>query len=89
LKKILLLGLIAGVLNAESILEYDGEMTGYFNDTKIIRYIDKKYNVVCYELTPETISTSSSYNSVTKKSSIVFKGDLGSLSCVKLFPFSK
>ena len=89
MKKIVMLGLIVGILNAENILEHDGEMTGYFNNTKIIRYIDKKYNIVCYQLTPETISTSSSYSSSTKKSSITFKGDLGSLSCVKLFPFSK
>jgi len=89
MKKMLMLGLIAGILNAENILEYDGEMSGYFNNTKIIRYIDKKYNIICYQLTPETISTTSSYSSSTKKSTITFKGDLGSLSCVKLFPFSK
>jgi len=90
MKRIFILALLVGeLLNAKSFLTYDGETTGYFENTKIIRYIDKKYNVVCYQLTPQTISTVNSYNSYTKKATVIFKGDLGSLSCVKLFPFSK
>ena len=87
--RVLIIGLVTSMLSADSMLQYDGETTGYFDGTKIIRYLDKKYNIVCYELTPLVINTSRTYSSSTKKSETIFKGDLGSLSCVKLFPFSK
>ena len=87
MKKLSLMLLCCISLNASEILQYDGETVGYFEGTKIIRYIDKKYNIVCYQYTPEVIKTThSSYND---KSSTTFNGDLGSLSCVKLFPFGK
>ena len=87
MKKILILGLLI-VFNANSkMFFYSNEAEGYFKDTKIVRLIDVEYGVVCYLLTPKVIETRSSYSQ--GQMSTIFKGDIGSLSCVKLNKKSK
>ena len=60
-------------------LVYVGQQDGPFKkDTLILKYFDKKLNIMCYMYVPDSVSTTHSNNM------IFVNGFGGSMSCVKL-----
>ncbi|WP_335986445.1 hypothetical protein [Spongiibacter tropicus] len=60
---------------------------GPFEGTEITKYADYSDGVACYVYAPQSISTSK--NCQGSKCRTVFKGDIGSISCVKLIDGSR
>lgn len=59
-------------------LTYIGEQEGPFDNTLILKYYDKKLNVMCYTFVPKSVST-------TYSNKMVFiNGFGGNISCTKL-----
>jgi|GEM_PF-6344717 hypothetical protein len=64
------------------LLVFDGESRGPFGDTKIVRFKDPDYNVVCYMYLPEYVTTSITY--AGGKGGTAFTSFAGNISCVKV-----